>query len=74
MKIHCQGPRIRIRVAGELVNDYSPSKSLAGRIGLQIHGANRMITWSGFAGSKSRAPKHPILLLWVTALIQHPCR
>jgi len=24
--------------AGELVNDYSPSKSPSGRIGLQIHG------------------------------------
>jgi len=38
MRVVCEGPRIRVWSAGELVNDFSPSRSKKGVIGLQIHG------------------------------------
>ncbi len=38
MRVLCEGPRIRVWSAGELVNDFSPSRCLKGVIGLQIHG------------------------------------
>jgi Domain of Unknown Function (DUF1080) len=40
MRVASEGPRIRVWVAGELVNDFSPSRSAKGVIGLQIHGGN----------------------------------
>lgn len=38
MEIECTGDRIKVWVNGEMVNDYSPSRSPSGRIGLQMHG------------------------------------
>jgi hypothetical protein len=38
MRVECLGMRIRVWVAGELVNDYSPSRSRSGVVGMQIHG------------------------------------
>ncbi len=38
MRVICAGPRIRVWVAGELVNDFTPSRSAKGVIGLQMHG------------------------------------
>jgi hypothetical protein len=36
--IECRGSRLRVRVDGELVNEYEPLTPAAGAIGLQIHG------------------------------------
>jgi hypothetical protein len=37
-RIECRGPRVRVWVEGQLVNDYQPLPSPKGAIGLQIHG------------------------------------
>ena len=38
MEIECLGPRVKVWIDGELVNDFSPAKAQKGVIGLQIHG------------------------------------
>lgn len=38
LEIECRGPRVRVWVEGELVNDYQPARSPQGVIGLQVHG------------------------------------
>lgn len=37
-RIECRGPRLRVWIDGELVNDFSPLPQPRGAIGLQIHG------------------------------------